>query len=82
MHTEHIIRAVAGILTVVGIALALWVNIYWMILPGFVGFNLLQSAFSKFCPLEVFINEFSENKHHLNKQHHPFLRKKMAQKQT
>ena len=56
MHTEHIIRAVAGILTVVGIALALWVNIYWMILPGFVGFNLLQSAFSKFCPLEVFIN--------------------------
>lgn len=62
MHTEHIIRAVAGTLTLAGIILALWVNIYWMILAAFVGLNLLQSAFSKFCPLEFFINEYSNNK--------------------
>ena len=61
MNTELIVRAVAGILISAGITLALWIDINWLILPAFVGVNLLQSAFSKFCPLEVLLKKSLNN---------------------
>jgi len=33
-----------------GLALAHWVNAWWLLLPTFVGVNLIQSAFTGFCP--------------------------------
>jgi hypothetical protein len=62
---ERIIRAVAGTLVLVGVALAWLVNINWLILPGFVGLNLLQSSFTKFCPLEIILKNAEARK--LNK---------------
>lgn len=59
MPTELIIRAVAGALVIVGIILVLCVHINWIVLPAFVGLNLLQSAFTRYCPLEEFFNRFS-----------------------
>jgi Protein of unknown function (DUF2892) len=49
---ERIIRAVAGTLVLTSIALTYFVNINWLWLGVFVGANLLQSSFTKFCPLE------------------------------
>ncbi|MFY7652616.1 MAG: YgaP family membrane protein [Chitinophagaceae bacterium] len=49
---ERIIRAVAGSFVLTSVTLAYWVNIHWLWLAVFVGFNLLQSSFTKFCPLE------------------------------
>lgn len=49
---ERIIRAVAGTLVLLSIALTYFVNINWMWLGIFVGVNLLQSSVTKFCPLE------------------------------
>ena len=49
---ERIIRAVAGTLVLISITLAYFVNIYWLGLAAFVGLNLLQSSFTRFCPLE------------------------------
>lgn len=49
---EKIIRAVAGALVLIAISLAYFVNINWLLLAAFVGLNLLQSAFTGFCPLE------------------------------
>jgi hypothetical protein len=49
---ERIIRAVAGTFVLTSIALAYLVNVNWIWLGVFVGVNLLQSAFTKFCPLE------------------------------
>lgn len=49
---ERIIRAVAGTLVLTSILLADLVNVNWIWLGVFVGFNLLQSSFTKFCPLE------------------------------
>jgi hypothetical protein len=49
---EKIVRAVAGALVLTSIALGHFVNINWTWIGVFVGVNLLQSSFTKFCPLE------------------------------
>lgn len=54
---ERIIRAVAGTLVLVSITLAYFVNIYWLGLGAFVGLNLLQSSFTRFCPLELILDK-------------------------
>lgn len=54
---ERIIRAVAGTLVLTSIALAYFININWLFLGGFVGLNLLQSSFTKFCPLEIILKK-------------------------
>lgn len=52
---ERIIRAVAGTMVLTSITLAFTVNINWVWLGAFVGLNLLQSAFTRFCPLELIL---------------------------
>lgn len=49
---ERIVRAVAGTFVLVSIVLTYFVNTNWLWLGVFVGLNLLQSSFTKFCPLE------------------------------
>jgi hypothetical protein len=44
------------------VALALWVNPYWIGLAAFVGINLLQSSFTKFCPLETILTKMGVDK--------------------
>jgi Protein of unknown function (DUF2892) len=34
------------------VALGTWVNPWWFAFTAFVGFNLLQSSLTHFCPLE------------------------------
>lgn len=53
MEKEYIIRRIAGSMIIVGVVLAYLVSIYWLLLPLFVGINLLQSSFTKFCPLDL-----------------------------
>lgn len=55
MTTENIVRAFAGSFVLVSLALAHWVSPYWLWFTAFVGFNLLQSAFTGLCPLEKVI---------------------------
>jgi hypothetical protein len=47
------IRAFAGAVILLSLALAYFYSRAWLFLTLFVGFNLLQSAFTKFCPLEM-----------------------------
>lgn len=53
---ERIVRAVAGTLVLTSVLLAHIVNINWLWLSVFVGVNLLQSSFTKFCPLELILD--------------------------
>lgn len=55
---ERIVRAVAGSLVLISIILAHFININWLFLAAFVGVNLLQSSFTKFCPLEKILDSF------------------------
>lgn len=50
MKIESFIRALAGSVVLLGVALAHFVSPWWLLLPAFAGFNLLQSAFTGFCP--------------------------------
>lgn len=53
MKLESIIRGLAGTLVLTSVALAHYVSPHWQWLSVFVGFNLLQSAFTSFCPAEI-----------------------------
>lgn len=50
MKTETFVRLLAGSMTLLGTTLAHFVSPGWLLLPGFVGLNLIQSAFTGFCP--------------------------------
>lgn len=54
---ERIVRAVAGFMITVSVLLAVFVSEYWLILTAFVGLNLLQSSFTRFCPLELILEK-------------------------
>ena len=57
MKTESCIRLLAGTLVLVGVALAHFVNPWWLLLPVFVGVNLVQSVFTGFCPAEMILHK-------------------------
>jgi hypothetical protein len=50
MTVNEALRAMAGIMILLTLALGYWVHPYWYFFTAFVGFNLLQSAFTKWCP--------------------------------
>ncbi len=55
MTVERGLRLMAGVVVLVSVVLAVKVNIYWLFLTGFVGLNLLQSAFTNWCPAMVLL---------------------------
>ncbi|MFW5739918.1 MAG: YgaP family membrane protein [Myxococcota bacterium] len=50
--SRDIIRLVAGTMILGSVALGTLVSPLWLVLGAFVGVNLLQSAFSRWCLLE------------------------------
>ncbi len=50
MTVERGLRMMAGIVILLSMALAHFVSPYWYLLTAFVGLNLLQSAFTNWCP--------------------------------
>ena len=51
MTVNEALRAMAGIVILLSLALGHWVNPLWYLFTAFVGLNLLQSAFTKWCPM-------------------------------
>jgi hypothetical protein len=50
MTVNEALRAMAGVVILLSLALGYWVSPYWYLFTAFVGLNLLQSAFTKWCP--------------------------------
>jgi hypothetical protein len=50
MH--YAIRLVAGTFVLASLALGYWVNPLWFLFTAFVGLNLVQSAFTRWCLME------------------------------
>ncbi|HET7824408.1 MAG TPA: DUF2892 domain-containing protein [Anaeromyxobacter sp.] len=60
MTTERLVRIFAGSFVLVSLALGvaaspLFVDARFLWVTAFVGANLLQSAFTRFCPLEIIL---------------------------
>lgn len=53
MSIDRVVLAFAGTVILVSLALAQLHSPYWLLLTAFVGANLLQSAFTGFCPLAI-----------------------------
>jgi glucan phosphoethanolaminetransferase (alkaline phosphatase superfamily) len=51
MTVERCLRAIAGFFVLVSVLLAHYHSAYWLFFTGFVGLNLLQSAFTNWCPM-------------------------------
>lgn len=51
MSIDRVVLAFAGSVILASIVLAQLHSVYWLWLTAFVGVNLLQSAFTGFCPL-------------------------------
>jgi hypothetical protein len=52
MKMHYIIRRIAGTLVLLSLALGYWVSPYFLLFTAFVGLNLLQSSFTKWCLME------------------------------
>jgi hypothetical protein len=63
MTSWQIVRLFAGTLILVSLALGvpgspLFVSAWWLGLTAFVGANLMQSALTRWCPLEIILRKF------------------------
>lgn len=50
MTVERAVRLMGGAMVLLSLALAHYFSSYWLWLTAFVGLNLLQSAFTNWCP--------------------------------
>ena len=57
MGMEQYIRAIAGAFVLISLGLGYWHSPYWHLFTAFVGLNLLQSAFSRWCLMESILEK-------------------------
>jgi hypothetical protein len=57
MSIDRIVLAFAGSMIIVSLALTYFFSPWWLLLAAFVGLNLLQSAFTGFCPLAMILKK-------------------------
>ena len=55
MSIDRIVMAFAGTVILLSLVLSQLHNVNWLWLAAFVGANLLQSAFTGFCPLAMIL---------------------------
>ena len=57
MSIDRVVLAFAGSVVLLSLALGLYVSTAWFWLTGFVGLNMLQAAFTGFCPLAIILKK-------------------------
>ncbi len=62
MKREHILRAIAGSFILISLALAHYHSQNWLWFTAFVGANLLQSSFTRWCLMEDILSKLGVGK--------------------
>ena len=57
MTVDKAVRAFAGVMVLVSVALTYWLSPWIVLLTLFVGANMIQSSFTGFCPAEMFFRK-------------------------
>lgn len=57
MTVNDALRAIAGFFVLASVALGYWVHPGFFLFTAFVGANLLQSGFSKLCPMIMILRK-------------------------
>lgn len=60
MNIDRLVFAIAGSFILLSLALSQLHSIYWLWFTAFVGANMLQAAFSGFCPLAVILKKLGK----------------------
>jgi len=55
MTVERYLRLIAGSLVLASVLLGYFHSSYWFLFTGFVALNLIQSAFTNWCPMMSFL---------------------------
>lgn len=55
MTVERYLRLIAGSFVLVTVLLGVYHSPYWFFFTGFVALNLIQSAFTNWCPMMTFL---------------------------
>ena len=59
---DRLVFRFAGVFVLASVLLAHYHSPYWLWFTAFVGFNLLQSSFTNFCPLEMILKKLGIGK--------------------
>jgi len=62
MRLEQAVTAFAGVMILTSVALTQLVSPWWWLLTAFIGFNLLQSSFTGFCPAAMVMRKLGVGK--------------------
>lgn len=57
MNVDRVVLAFAGTMILASLILAQLFHPYWLFLAAFVGLNMLQAAFTRFCPLAIILRK-------------------------
>jgi hypothetical protein len=57
MSIDRLVIAIAGSFILISLLLAHYHSEYWLWFTAFVGANLLQSAFTGFCPMAIILKK-------------------------
>lgn len=57
MTIDRIVMAFAGAMILASLGLSQLFGPWWLLLAAFVGLNLLQAAFTRFCPLAMLLKK-------------------------
>lgn len=60
MNIDRLVFAFAGLMILVSLALSHLHSVYWLWLTAFVGANMVQAAFTGFCPLARILAAFGK----------------------
>ena len=55
MNVDRAVFVFAGVVVLAGIALSLFADRWWLALSAFAGLNMIQAAFTGFCPAAWFL---------------------------
>lgn len=58
MNVDRMLRMIAGFLVLVSVALGVYEDPRWFWFTAFIGANLLQSAFTNWCPMMTILRSF------------------------
>jgi len=53
MNVDRAVLAFAGLVVLASLALAWYFSPYWLLLAAFAGLNMIQAAFTGFCPAAI-----------------------------
>ena len=57
MTIDRVVLALAGAMVSLSLLLAVLLSPWWLTLAAFVGLNMLQAAFTRFCPLAMLLKK-------------------------